>query len=237
MKKLSIASQPDDVTCGPTCLHAVYNYFDDDISLSRVINEVTYLDEGGTLGVMLGLHALSRGYSVTIYTYNLQLFDPSWFKGSDRNKIIELLEAQAAAKENKKLRKASEAYIKFLSSGGNLKFRDLTPAFIKSFFEKNLPVLTGLNSTYLYNSQREYVDEDGFIRYNDIKGISSGHFVVLSGYDEHRKKIIIADPFSKNPLTYGKYYSVNIQRVINSIMLGIITYDANLLVIKPGSKK
>ena len=25
---LEILNQPDDVTCGPTCLHAVYRYFD-----------------------------------------------------------------------------------------------------------------------------------------------------------------------------------------------------------------
>jgi hypothetical protein len=35
----------------------------------------------------------------------------------------------------------------------------------------------------------------------------------------------------------GQVYSVSFARLINSIMLGIVTYDANLLVIEPKEKK
>lgn len=52
--------QPDDYTCGPTCLHAVYNYYNDDIQLEDVISQVDRLEDGGTLGVMLANHALQR---------------------------------------------------------------------------------------------------------------------------------------------------------------------------------
>ena len=76
--KLDILPQPDDYTCGPTCLHAVYNYYGDKISLLKVIEEVPTLYSGGTLAVMLGCHALQRGYKASIYSYNLELFDPSW---------------------------------------------------------------------------------------------------------------------------------------------------------------
>lgn len=75
-----IQSQPDEVTCGPTCLHALYQYYGEDISLKQVIREVKQLKAGGTLAVMLGNHALQRGYKAYIYTYNLNVFDPSWFK-------------------------------------------------------------------------------------------------------------------------------------------------------------
>ena len=37
---LDILPQPDELTCGPTCLHAVYRYYGDDISLDQVIAEV-----------------------------------------------------------------------------------------------------------------------------------------------------------------------------------------------------
>ena len=62
LNRLKILTQPDDSTCGPTSLHAVYQYFDDDISLDQVIAEVSFLQEGGTLAVMLGCHAL-QGYA------------------------------------------------------------------------------------------------------------------------------------------------------------------------------
>jgi len=40
---LDINAQPDGTTCGPTCLHAIYRYFDDAIPLNRVISEVKQL--------------------------------------------------------------------------------------------------------------------------------------------------------------------------------------------------
>jgi ABC-type bacteriocin/lantibiotic exporter with double-glycine peptidase domain len=76
---LGIKSQPDDTTCGPTCLHAVYTYFGDKISLDKVIGQVKQLKGGGTLAVLLGCHALRRGYRAKLYTFNLQVFDPTWF--------------------------------------------------------------------------------------------------------------------------------------------------------------
>ena len=77
-------TQPDDVTCGPTCLQALYNYYGDGIPLKEVIQEVKQLKLGGTLAVMLGNHALKRGYKARIYTYNLTVFDPTWFKYSSK---------------------------------------------------------------------------------------------------------------------------------------------------------
>jgi hypothetical protein len=72
-----IKAQPHEVTCGSTCLHALYEFYKDPISLKEVVQEVKRLKNGGTLGVMLGNHALKRGYKVHIYTYNLTVFDPT----------------------------------------------------------------------------------------------------------------------------------------------------------------
>ncbi|MFN7262161.1 MAG: peptidase-C39 like family protein, partial [Cyclobacteriaceae bacterium] len=111
-----IKAQPDDITCGPTCLHAIYQYYHDDIPLKEVVNEVKSLKTGGTLAVMLGNHALKRGYKAHIYTYNLNVFDPSWFSLS-QNKMIDNLKKQMRYKfRSKKLLVASKAYIKFIES-------------------------------------------------------------------------------------------------------------------------
>jgi len=70
---------------------------------------------------------------------------------------------------------------------------------------------------------------------DDIRGEPVGHFVVLTGYRRDTREILIADPFKANPLVGSRYYAVNVQRLIGSILLGIMTYDANLLVIEPKS--
>ena len=41
------------------------------------------------------------------------------------------------------------------------------------------------------------------------------------------------DPLEGNPLVRSRYYAVKVQRLIGAILLGIMTYDANLLVIEP----
>jgi len=226
--------QPDEVTCGPTCLQALYNYYGDPIALKEVINDVKQLKFGGTLAVMLGHHALKRGYKAHIYTYNLNVFDPTWFKNSSR-KMVQHLQAQMEFKHRRrKLRVASDAYIKFLEAGGELRNTELNEALIKDYLKQSIPILTGLSATYLYGTPREIPQFD---IYDSIKGEPSGHFVVITGYDEAKNCVYIADPVEPNPLGKGKVYHISFSRLINSIMLGIVTYDANLLVIEPKTKK
>lgn len=235
MLPINILTQPDDETCGPTSLHAVYNYYGDNISLDEVISQVSYLESGGTLAVMLGLHALNRGYRAKIYTFNLHVFDPTWFFDLNVDLATKLTE-QVKYKSDKKLHRATAAYLEFLSLGGKICFEDLTPNFLKRYFNKGIPILTGLSATYLYQCAREYVNPQNQVFYNDVKGHPSGHFVILSGYDEARKYVVVADPYAENLVSGDNYYSVTVGRLINAILLGILTYDANLLVIQPGKE-
>jgi hypothetical protein len=225
-----IQAQPDDVTCGPTCLHALYNYYGDKISLKDVVKEVKQLKDGGTLAVMLGNHALKRGYKAYIYTYNLNVFDPTWFKDSSKQMIKRLKEQMAFKNKRRKLQVASRAYIKFLESGGELRYGELNDSLIKDYLKKSVPVLTGLSATYLYGSSREIPK---FNVYDSIKGEPVGHFVVISGYDEDENCVYLADPMEPNPIGKGQVYAVSFPRLVNSILLGIVTYDANLLIIEP----
>jgi hypothetical protein len=229
-----IPAQPDEVTCGPTCLQALYTYYGENILLKDVIREVKQLKAGGTLAVMLGNHALQRGYKAHIYTYNLNVFDPTWFKDSSK-KMIEYLKAQMEFKhKRRKLQVASRAYIKFLESGGKVHYAELTEDLIKGYLSRSIPILTGLSATYLYGTPREIPQFD---IYDSIKGEPAGHFVVITGYDEEKNCVYIADPMEPNPLGKGQVYSVSFVRLINAIMLGILTYDANLLIIEPRKGK
>ncbi len=226
--QLDISRQPDDTTCGPTCLHAVYNYFDDPITLQQVIGQVPVLESGGTLGVMLGVHALKRGYKVRMFTYNLHVFDPTWFTGDVD--IVEKLKAQMQHKRDPKFQTASKAYIEFIENGGIIQFKDLKPSLIRKYLRKSLPVLTGLSSTYLYSHAREFGPD---CAHDDIRGETTGHFVVLSGYDREKRQVLISDPLADNPYSPAQKYLVNIEKLICSILLGIVTYDANMLVLEP----
>jgi hypothetical protein len=232
LNKLKILTQPDDSTCGPTSLHAVYQYYQDNLPLEEVISEVSFLEEGGTLAVLLACHALKRGYKTRLYSYNLHVFDPTWFRSSNA-KIIKNLEEQLVYKTDPKLHMATKAYIEYLKLGGELKCDDLTPDVLNNYFSKGIPILTGLSATYLYNCARERTNDRDESIYDDIRGLPLGHFVVLCGFTPENDKIIVADPYQENPFFRNNYYHVPVQRLINSIMLGMVTYDANILIIEP----
>lgn len=225
--------QPDDATCGPTCLHAVYRYHGYDILLDELIPKVPRLKTGGTLGVMLGRDALKRGFRVVMYTYNLLVFDPSWFTGEPVD-LAEKLAAQARAKRSTKLKLVCRAYIDFLRRGGEIRFEPLRGSLIRRHLLENRPIITGLSSTYLYQARREFGPED---TEDDIRGLPAGHFVVLCGYDRKAREVLVADPLESNPHSPTRRYSIDINRVLTSILLGVLTYDANLLIIDnaPGS--
>ena len=220
--------QPDDTTCGPTCLHAVYQYHGDRVPLRTVIDEVPSLEGGGTLAVLLGCHALRRGYDATIYTYNLQVFDPTWFRDG-ASPLAGKLMALADSRSDQKLRNAARAYVDYLALGGKILFQDLTADLLRRYLKRGIPVLTGLSSTFLYRSAREL---PGSNEADDVRGLPAGHFVVLSGYRETNREVRVADPWHPNPVSKEGQYWVGISRIVNSILLGILTYDANLLIVE-----
>lgn len=227
-----ILPQPDDTACGPTCLHAVYQYYRDGLGLEDVIAGVPSLANGGTLAVLLACHALARGYKATIYTYNLQLFDPSWFV-PPRSDLRAKLAAQARAKQHERLRVATEGYLRFLELGGCVAFEPLTRRVIARLLRAGTPVLTGLSATYLYGEPRETPDG----RSDDVGGYAQGHFVVLYGYDGQRHEVMIADPLQSNPHSATHRYAMDIDIVLGAILLGVVTYDANLLIVEPSAAK
>ena len=70
-----------------------------------------------------------------------------------------------------------------------------------------------------------------------LRGEPSGHFVVLSGYHRQTKLVTVADPMHPNPMAPSQYYDIKIDRVLCAILLGIVTHDANLLIIEPRRSK
>ena len=225
---LEMLPQPTESTCGPTCLHAIYRHFKTDLSLERVIAEIPEHEDGGTLSVNLALHALKRGFKAHTDSYNLRVFDPTWWN-LEPDELAGKLADRIPYLHNEKLIHTHRLYIEFLERGGRIKFNDLTPDFLQRLLQKGAPILTGLSATYLYQHVRELPDSTD----DDIAGSPTGHFVVVNGYDEDSAEVIITDPYQDNPFNPRGRYRVDVHRFINSVMLGIITYDANLLILKP----
>jgi hypothetical protein len=249
---LDILPQPDLVSCGPTCLHSLYRFWGEDISYAQVHDEVERLPHGGTLAVLLACHALERGYRALLYTYDLAMFDPTWFAtppaalatvastqhaawAPSAVDLAAKLRAQRRTKRSRAQKTRTADYLRYLDLGGRIAFADMGSALLESWLERGVPILTGLSATYLYRSAREREapgDPNSLIE-DDVRGLPTGHFVVLHGYDRQRGEVHVADPLQPNPVAPNGAYSVDIERLTAAILLGIMTDDANLLVLEP----
>ncbi len=88
-------------------------------------------------------------------------------------------------------------------------------------------------SSAMNSSAREYGPDD---TPDDVRGHPAGHFVVLAGYDEPAHKMLVVDPYQSTPFGPSRYYWLPAERVLGAILLGIVTHDANMLVISPRSR-
>lgn len=229
---IRVEQQPDDVSCGPTCLQSVYRHFGLDVSLTDVLTSVHKLDHGGTLGVLLGLDALRRGFHVTLFSYNLDVFDPTWFSPPIRH-LRPLLEQRLVHKqEDPRFAVVARAYVEFLEGGGKIRHRELTPELLAKLVRGHSPPIVGLSATYLYGCEREVYDGTRST-FDSIRGEPTGHFVVVSGHDDRRESFLISDPSSDNPLHRSGTYWVSPHRLMGAILLGAATYDGNILLIRP----
>jgi len=226
---LEILPQPDETTCGPTCLHAVFRYWGEEEPLERTIGRGERLEHGGTFAVFLACDALRKGYRATLYTYNITVFDPTWFAaGVD---IGERLVRQRELKaQDLRLLHATDGYLEFLRLGGVLRFVDLGAELIHGILRRRLPIITGLSSTYLYRGPREHGVQS---RPDDVAGYPAGHFVVVAGYNAERSSLLVLDPYQPTPYGPSLAYWIGAERVLGAVMLGIVTHDANLLVVHP----
>jgi hypothetical protein len=225
--------QPDDVTCGPTCLRKVYAFYGHDVTLDEVIAALERNEDGGTLAVFLGIAALARGFRARIYSYDLRIFDPTWF-ALPPGQLTRKIRARFPYLTDAKRLGAAEAYIRFLERGGELRFDELTPALLKEIIDREHPVLAGLSATYLYRHSRERWDAaTGRAMDDDVRGEPTGHFVVISGYEHWGRQLVVRDPFEHLPDSADGRLVVDAERLTNAILLGDVTYDAVLLEVWP----
>ena len=66
-----------------------------------------------------------------------------------------------------------------------------------------------------------------------VRPTGTGARLVVCGYHSKERSVSIADPLQDNPLHGTKYYRVGLYRFIGAVYLGVATYDANFLVIRP----
>lgn len=110
------------------------------------------------------------------------------------------------------------AALEFIENGGKIELGVYTKNTIREYISKNTAVICAFNQPHLHGKMRLYK-----LKFDDIRGVGSGHMIVIIGYDAKRFKV--ADPgrwYSKQ-----HYYWVDKDRLMDSI----IRFDGNLIAI------
>ena len=231
--------QPDDVTCGPTCLRKVYQYYGLELELEQVLGEIDRNEDGGTLAVFLGISALRRGFRARLYSYDLRIFDPSWFD-LPMPALAEKIHQRIPYLSTAKTVRAAQAYLELLELGGEIRFDELSPSLLKGILDRDHPILAGLSATYLYRwmRERQLEDRDELVP-DDVRGEPTRHFILVAGCEQWGRRFSLRDPSAHVPHARdcdGRQV-VDAQSLINAILLGDLTYDAVLLEIWPASEE
>jgi hypothetical protein len=57
--------------------------------------------------------------------------------------------------------------------------------------------------------------------------------VVIAGYNAPQRRVLVADPYQPHPYGSTNEYWISIDRAVGAVLLGIVTHDANLLIVYP----
>lgn len=217
---ITMKRQPTDESCGPTALDAVYRHYGEDFGLSTLVAEVGTTIGGGTTAAMLGIDAISRGFSAAIRDFSPGLFDPSW-DGLPVDRLYGKLSESAATSVGKK-RQVLESYMTFIEAGGLIDLGPWEPGILLEELRHG-PAICGLCCNSLYRSPRERF-VDGKCIVDDLRGGPCGHFVVTELADNGR--IAVHDPWDADVTVMDE------SRLAMAILLGSTTLDSYVLAVR-----
>lgn len=232
-------AQPDDVSCGPTCLAQVLAWYGELRSIEELGALIRRNPDGGTQAVHIGALALELGYNVRLYPFGVRVFDPTWWELEDED-LVERLTARADALERIAAPRdeiaAVRAWRDLLQAGGRVAFHEPSPRLMARVLAKGRPLIVGLNATWLYREIRHRPDDNVP---DSLAGWPVGHFVVVCGYTGHGRHLHVRDPSEDAPEhlhpagAHRGSYPVPGDRLVHAVLLGDLTRDAVLLEVWP----
>jgi hypothetical protein len=203
-----LVKQKDKNGCGAAGMSMIYKFFGVNLSQEEIIKKIGGLTRWGSFTVDHALMANELGFSTTVYSYNLEYYDPSDSKLS-RKELIKKT-GELIKKENRQYNiRELKSILKVLRSDVSYEMRIPTLNSIKKFLDKRIPVVVAVNSAVLFEKKKD---------------LRWGHFLALTGYEKNR--FYYNDP-------HGIKGTISDEKLIFALSNNVFDSSAYLLVIKP----
>ncbi len=228
--------QPTNTTCSPTALSTLLGHYGNKISPLDVEAKVpqSINDKGekiGTINQQLATWCLTRGYNVTLYTFDCQIIDQSWGK-LETNKLIERMKLRkngwvVPGMGEEWTKRYTQAYIDFIIAGGKLHIQPAVTTVLLYDLLKTGPFLPCVSYSTLYGEARSRNIGEIEVVTDDVNGRATNHSIVVYGNDESGN-FVIADSWKKPGL-----HTIEPERLLAAISTAQIECDNLLFQIQP----
>lgn len=195
-------TQPTSTTCSPTALSILLNHYGENLSPLEIEESVPQsTDENGqkmgTINQQMATWCLSKGYDVSMHTFDCQVIDQSWSK-LDKAALLERLKLRkngwvVPGMGKDWTEQYTQSYIDFLEAGGELTITNAVTTELLHELLKKGPFLPCVSFSTMYGATRSKIESDSESPDDDINGRALNHSIVVYGVDE-TGNYKIADP-------------------------------------------
>jgi len=221
-------------SCGHSSLLQVLAYYGTNLELKEVVKEISNCEVDelklGASECELGMFAIKRGFKSTVVSLDVRRFDATWFELSSeelkkklelRSEFLHKLSPEdiKEGQGTQYLDNVTKYYSEYLEKEGKVKFLPISKELIKKYIDNKIPVIALVSSQLYFKKARKYNGE-----FDDIKGKPTGHWIVVSGYDENN--FIITDPAD------DLEKDGNVKMEQNYLISSINTYGPVMLIIE-----
>lgn len=228
-----ILKQEESSDCVQTAAAQILSFYGIEKTLRELKTEVpVQLDSSGRpLGSSIGHMAtyfIDQGFTTTIHTADIQLFDRSWIHLSSAELVENIQKRKQFIKHpvyNKEiLDLVCNGFTGFLEKGGKITFPVVDEKYVYSLLEHG-PVYAVVNYQFLCDASRGVYDEASKkLKKEPIQGLSNTHAIVLTGYEDG--KFLFVDPDK------DEEQKVDTGRFIGAYYLADIDLDSILITLR-----
>jgi len=208
-------------TCGPVSLLNIYTHLHIPLTLEAILKELNITDLDSTYLSQLARNCNSHGLNTIILSSNPHTVSPAW-KNKSKEEMIILLKEWVTHNNKDGWLKACLFLLFYLQEGGSIKIIDLSTQVIDEYLDQGHTLLCCLEESWLWEKRKI----EGKSEYDDIKGHTRGHFVVV--YGKQGEDYLISDPYPTKIEGKEGLYKVSKQKLLVSILV----WNSEVLVVK-----